>query len=71
MTFLAIKLENLRKVVNPAKEDLPIQGDPLHLPVRSRSFRLLSIAFRVLSNDFAVDDFAQSAFRAEHDPFYE
>ena len=53
------------------KEDLPIQGGPLDHPVRSRFFRLLSSAFRVLSNDLAVDDLAQSAFRAEQHPFYE
>ena len=67
---------NRMDVENPnraatTKEDLPIQGGPLHLSVRSRFFRLLSTAFRVLSYDFAVDDLAQSAFRAEHDPFYE
>jgi hypothetical protein len=52
-------------------KDLPTEGGPLHLSVRSRFFRLLSTAFRVLSNDLAVDDFAKAQFRAKQHPFYE
>ena len=72
MTFLTIKLENLRKVVNPAKEDLPRRerssSSASSKPVVPASLPGVLACYRAT---LPRSDFPQSAFRAEHDPFDE
>lgn len=59
------------RIFQQAQGDLPTQGGPLPLSVRSRPFRLLSTKSCAYRTTLPRSDFPQSGFRAEHDPPFE
>jgi hypothetical protein len=57
--------------LNKQKEDLPSREVLFIVQFEAGRSGFSPRRFRVLSSDFAVDDFSQSTFRAHHDPFHE